>query len=87
MFVVAFRHPHNEGLVAGIITGSEFDTGTLLVDTYEVDATIKSFADIEDARAWVNDSDLVGDEDDPDGEFEPLDLKPVPGGFLAKQEY
>jgi hypothetical protein len=77
-FVVAFRVPHNEGLIAGIITGPEFDTGTDLVDLYEVDATIKSFATEDEARAW-----LLGDEEL--AEFEELDLEPVSGGFLAKQ--
>jgi hypothetical protein len=52
-FVVAFDVPHNEGLEQGIITGPGFDSGTALVDLYEVDAQIKSFATVEEARDWL----------------------------------
>lgn len=51
--IVAYYHPHNEGAEAGIITGPGFSTGSRLVDTYEVDASIGSFATEEEARRWL----------------------------------
>ncbi len=77
MFVVAFRHPHNEGVVAGIITGPGFDTGTELVGIYEVDAEIKSFENEADARAWLTDEDSFG---------VPLELEAVTGGYIMIKE-
>lgn len=75
--IVAFFHPHNEGVVAGIITGPGFDSDTELVDTYEVDAQIRSFETEQDAKAWLT------------AQFgaSPLNLKPVPGGLIAKSDY
>lgn len=51
-FVVAFTVPHNEGLEWGIIDGPGFDSGLSLVDLYEVDAQIRSFATREEAEQW-----------------------------------
>lgn len=50
---VAFYFPHNEGVVAAIITGPGFDSGTNLTDLYEVDAEVQSFATLDDAKNWL----------------------------------
>lgn len=52
-FVVTYRIPHNEGVEAGVIDGPGFDTGTTLVDLYEVDGQIRSFATRAEADAWL----------------------------------
>lgn len=74
---VAFHHPHNEGRVAGVITGPGFDTGTSLVDTFEVDASIKSFDTEEEAIAWLVErvEDLTAEQ-----------LLPVVGGKMINWE-
>ena len=74
--VVVFYHPHNEGTVFGLITGTGFDTGTALVDGYEVDATIKSFDTEDEAREYLI------DEHDADLSM----LESVAGGYLAVEE-
>lgn len=51
--VVAFYIPHNEGTVFGVITSADFDSGVALVDLYEVDGTIKSFATQHEAERWL----------------------------------
>lgn len=51
--VVAYFVPHNEGIVAGILTEVGQDTGTSLIDLYEVDATIKAFEDHTEAYEWL----------------------------------
>lgn len=52
-FFVAYDVPHNDGLVQGIIDGPGFESGGELVDLYEVDASIASFATREEAEAWL----------------------------------
>jgi hypothetical protein len=52
-FVVAFDIPHNDGREQGIIDGPGFDSELSLVDLYEVDGVIKSFATREEADAWL----------------------------------
>lgn len=52
-FFVAYDVPHNEGVEQGIIDGPGFTSGTSLVDLYEVDAEIASFATREEAEAWL----------------------------------
>lgn len=74
--IVAFHHPHNEGSVAGLVTGPGFDAGTALVDTYEVDAQIRSFDTIQEAREWLSETCHV----------DPQLLSEVPGGFLLITE-
>jgi hypothetical protein len=72
--IVAFKHPHNEGIVAGLITGPGFDTKGMLVDTYEVDASIRSFDSIEDAKAWLAEDDI-----------DMASADEVPGGMLLME--
>ena len=79
---VAFYMPHNDGCEKGIIDGPGFDSGSLLVDMYEVDGAIKSFESREDAEAWLEaqkpeeydddeeEDDEEDDEDDCRGEDE-----------------
>lgn len=52
--VVAYHVPHNDGVESGVITESGFDSGTSLVDLYEVDATIRSFDSEDEACVWLN---------------------------------
>jgi hypothetical protein len=61
-FVVAFYVPHNEGVETGIIDGPGFDSGTRLVDLYEVDGEIASFATKEEAQAWLAEREAEGEE-------------------------
>jgi hypothetical protein len=58
--VVAFHFPHNEGVVYGVFTEPDRDTDLLLVDLYEVDGRIRTFADVESATAWLNTYPLNG---------------------------
>ena len=51
--VVAYYFPHNDGIEVGILTESGQDTGTALVDLYEVDGAIRTFAERVDAEAWL----------------------------------
>jgi hypothetical protein len=72
MTVIAYYVPHNQGIAAGIITGPRFDSGSDLVDLYEVDASIKSFNAVAEAEAWLDQE--AGDE---------LELQEVPGGLRS----
>ena len=51
--VVAFYMPHNDGVVSGIFTEPGQDTGLTLVDLYEVDGVIKTFATKGEAQRWL----------------------------------
>lgn len=51
--IVAFYIPHNDGVEAGLITEAGFDSGTRLVDLYEVDGEIRSFETKEEAQEWL----------------------------------
>ena len=50
--VVAYYVPHNDGVESGILDKPGMDTGTDLVDLYEVDCVIKTFDTSEEARLW-----------------------------------
>lgn len=76
--VVAFYVPHNEGSVAGIVVGPGFDSKFMLVDLYEVDASLQSFDSLEAARAWMQEEHT--DEGDPD-------FEEVEGGLLRVVSY
>jgi len=52
--VVAFFMPHNDGVEADLITEAGYNSGTELVDMYEVDGVIRSFANEAEARQWLN---------------------------------
>ena len=58
--VVAFHVPHNEGLVYGIFTEPDQTTNLALVDLYEVDGQVRTFANFEDAEKWVREPHGVG---------------------------
>ena len=51
--VVAYYMPHNDGVETGILDGPGQDTGTDLVDLYEVDGVIRTFSDKAEAEAWL----------------------------------
>lgn len=51
---VAYYVPHSDGTESGIIDAPGFSSGLSLIDLYEVDATIRSFASREEAEAWLN---------------------------------
>lgn len=51
--VVAYFMPHNEGIEQGILDQPGQDTGLTLVDLYEVDGVIRSFADRDEAVKWL----------------------------------
>jgi hypothetical protein len=51
--VVAYYIPHNDGVEYGILTEPGQDTGTALVDLYEVDGAIRTFSDRVDAETWI----------------------------------
>ncbi|NUS02027.1 MAG: hypothetical protein HOV97_05625 [Nonomuraea sp.] len=76
---VAFHVPHNEGSQVGIITGPDFNSGTDLVDLYEVDASIRSFPSKEAAEAWLQEL-FENDEGMPA-------LDQVPGGWVGAVSY
>lgn len=76
--IVAFHHPHNEGLEAGIITGPGFTSGNALVDTHEVDASIASFDTEAEARTWLRDQLAAGEQ---------LNLVPTQGGSVHSQRW
>ena len=52
--VVAYYIPHNEGVESGIMDKPGMDTGLDLVDLYEVDGVIKTFATETEARQWLS---------------------------------
>lgn len=58
--IVAFHIPHNEGIVYGIFTKPNLDTGLLLVDLYEVDGQIKTFENVDQARDWLAEDHVRG---------------------------
>lgn len=76
MFVI-LRFPHNEGCVTAVITGPEFDSGSLLVDAYEVDATLKSVATMAEVNLALADMDGVPSTEG---------FETVPGGLLYVEE-
>lgn len=84
--IVAFYHPHNEGLVAGVITGSGFETGSALVDTFEVDASIRSFGTEEEAITWLNEQYAFAHDDEDGGKTLGEQLLPVLGGKMIDWE-
>lgn len=53
MMVVAYDFPHNEGRETGIMDKPGMDTGLDLVDLYEVDGQIATFATRTQAENWV----------------------------------
>lgn len=65
--VVAYYLPHNDGVESGILDKPGMDTGTDLVDLYEVDGAIRTFANREEARLWLADKLRSVDETVPDG--------------------
>lgn len=73
--VVAFHVPHNDGTEIGIIDGPGFDTDTRLVDLYEVDGQIRSFATRQEAEAWLS-SEVKGHPP----------LTPTTGGAYLSEE-
>lgn len=78
--VVAYFVPHNEGIEAGIITGPGFTSELTLVDLYEVDASIGSFANEDDARTWLK---AMYDENDNFAK----ETEKVLGGTRERVEY
>jgi hypothetical protein len=52
--VVAYYMPHNDGVESGILDKPGQDTGLDLVDLYEVDGTIATFATEPEARQWLS---------------------------------
>lgn len=75
--IVAYRVPHNEGVEMGIITGPGFDSGTNLVDLYEVDAKVQSFETLDQAIDWHEEEDAEGK----------LEWESVPGGLVLRRVY
>ena len=51
--VVAYHFPHNEGVETGIMDKPGMDTGLALVDLYEVDGQIATFATRSEAENWL----------------------------------
>ena len=51
--VVAYYMPHNEGIETGILDTAGQDTGLDLVDLYEVDGQIATFATRPEAKEWL----------------------------------
>jgi hypothetical protein len=65
--IVAYYFPHNEGIESGILTEPGQDTGTKLVDLYEVDGQIKTFNTWVEANEWLQsklNGDVMEDEDE-----------------------
>jgi hypothetical protein len=52
--VVAYYIPHNDGVESGILDKPGQDTGLDLIDLYEVDGTIATFATDIEARQWLS---------------------------------
>ena len=52
--VVAYYMPHNEGIETGIFTKPGQSTDLDLVDLYEVDGVIRTFATREEAEEWLS---------------------------------
>lgn len=52
--VVAYYMPHNDGVESGILDRPGMDTGTNLVDLYECDGVIKTFATEIEAKQWLS---------------------------------
>lgn len=50
---MAYYMPHNDGIVKGTMDKPGQDTGLSLVDLYEVDGVIKTFASQEEADSWL----------------------------------
>jgi hypothetical protein len=75
--IVGFYFPHIDGSVLGIIDGPGFDSKQMLIDGYEVDATIESFETLEEAEAWAEDHN-------DDGEIEWTE---VTGGRVYEMKY
>lgn len=53
--VVAYWMPHNDGLETGVMDQPGQTTGLDLVDLYEVDGQIRTFADRTEAEQWLED--------------------------------
>jgi hypothetical protein len=51
--VVAYYMPHSEGVESGIFDQPGQDTGLDLVDLYEVDGVIRTFATRVEADLWL----------------------------------
>jgi hypothetical protein len=51
--IVAYYMPHNDGVESGILDQPGQDTGTKLVDLYEVDGVIKTFDSRVAADEWL----------------------------------
>jgi len=51
--VVAYYMPHNDGVESGILDQPGQDSGLDLVDLYEVDGVIKTFATRPEADVWL----------------------------------
>lgn len=51
--VVAYWMPHNEGVESGIFDRPGQSTELDLVDLYEVDGTIETFASMQEAEDWI----------------------------------
>lgn len=94
--IVALHFPHNEGVTIALVDGPGFDsTGHGLVDAYEVDASLKSFATEEEVEAWLAEEH----GDDPSDPYDPeehdemdapitlADFKVVPGGRIYERSY
>ena len=66
--IVAYWMPHNDGVEKGILDEPGQDTGTDLVDLYEVDGTIKTFGTREEAEAWLLDQQTDYDDEEEEEE-------------------
>jgi hypothetical protein len=51
--IVAYYFPHNDGMEYGVLDKPGQDTGTSLVDLYEVDGAIRTFDDRPEAETWL----------------------------------
>lgn len=51
--VVAYYMPHSDGTETGIMDEPGQSTGLDLVDLYEVDGEIRTFATREEAEGWL----------------------------------
>jgi hypothetical protein len=68
--IVAYYFTHNDGEARGILDAPGQESGLELVDLYEADGTIRTFATREEAEAWLKeqDDDDPYDEDELEGE-------------------
>lgn len=62
--VVAYWMPHDEGVEAGIFDKPGQSTELDLVDLYEVDGQIKTFATMSEAEDWLADKRLDREAED-----------------------